>query len=604
MTTPTGRTIVEHLLESDLFAGIDAASLEDLRPPFEWISVEGGQRILQQGEIGKYFFMLVHGRLKVTVVGDDGQERQVGNVRAGEGVGEMSLIGHRRITANVTAQRDCNLIRCASETFDNLMRTSPAAALNITRNIIERLDATYRGAKASKDLSTIVLAASSPLIDMEAVTRMLEAALAMFGSVGIIRESARGLDNFNAYLHEQEDRFDHVLLVCPAGSDDWLEVCLRQSDRVLMVVDADDSPTAATINSALAQAGADLLMLHKKEFRRGTFSKPWRARFQFQDLYHVREAESADYQRLARIQTGRANNLILSGGAAHSFAQIGVIRALQEAAIPIDRVCGTSMGALIAAQYSLGMTTTQMLEQNRRIWVDGKPISDFTFPAIAIVRGKRLQDLIRDALGEQEIEDMPIPFSCTSTNLTHARQEFHRSGSLWRAVRASGTIPGIGPPLFMDGSLLVDGGVLSNSPVEIFTRHYSGNVMCVDVGLRTMLPVDVAWNDRVDSGWSLLWRRLNPFRPSRDVPTIIDILYRVATLGSASSDQKASRPDLCFSLDLNEYPASRFSAIDAIAEKGYLHAKRQLDQADLAEISRPAVISEKKAASGASEGAA
>ena len=98
-----------------------------------------------------------------------------------------------------------------------------------------------------------------------------------------------------------------------------------------------------------------------------------------------------------------------------------------------------------------------MIEDNRKVWVEGKPLSDLTFPATALVRGKRLQNLVRESLGEIDIEDLPLSFCCVSTNLTRARAEFHQRGSLWRAVRASGTIPGIGPPLISNGELLVDG---------------------------------------------------------------------------------------------------------------------------------------------------
>ncbi|MDB4905466.1 MAG: hypothetical protein JWO05_250 [Gemmatimonadetes bacterium] len=585
-TGHTRQSLVEHLLGSALFAGIDVATLENLHPPFEWMTVEGGQRILQQGDVGTHFYMLVHGRLKVSVDDADGTERQVGHVSAGQGVGEMSLIGHRTVSANVTAERDSDLIRCSSETFADLLRTSPSAALNITRIIIDRLDAALHGAKVDRKLSTIVLAAATPSVDLDAASRKLEAALTLLGSVGVIRQSESNVADFNAYLHAQEDRFSHVLLVCPFGSEEWQERCIRQGDRVLLLANAEENPAAATQGAVLGRTPADLVLLHGHSFRRDTFSTRWRERFALHEVYHVRKDQPADFQRLSRIVTGRANNLVLSGGAAHSFVQIGVIRALQEAGIPIDRVCGTSMGALIAAQHSMGLSCEKMIEQNRRIWVDGKPLSDFTFPAMALVRGRKLQTLVRDALGEQDIEDLPIPFSCTSTNLTHARQEFHRSGSLWRAVRASGTIPGIGPPLFVDGDLLVDGGVLSNSPMGVFMRHYAGSVISVDAGVRSMAPVDLSWNDRVDSGWSMLWHRLNPFRTSARLPSIVDILYRTATVGSVSGDRRSAEADLHFSFDVAEYPPSRFSAIEAIAEKGYLLAREQLAHADLSAFSR------------------
>ena len=224
---PGRQKIIEHLLGSALFRGLDATSLENLTPPFEWISIKSGERILRQGEIGSYFYMLVHGRLKVTVAEDSNRERAVGYVRAGEGVGEMSLISQRAISANVTAQRDSDLIRFSKETFENLVGTTPEAGLNIARNIVDRLDSSLRGNKVMDDLSTIVLVAASSSVDMETIAEQFEAALATVDSVSILREGEHGSESFGAYLHRQEDAVDHVVLVCEFDSEEWLRLCVR-----------------------------------------------------------------------------------------------------------------------------------------------------------------------------------------------------------------------------------------------------------------------------------------------------------------------------------------------------------------------------------------
>ncbi len=586
---PQNSAISELLRRSDMFSGIDLEILDQLMPTPELITVPGGESILVQGDPGEYFYLLVHGRLGVSVEDEDGVPRMVATVQSGEGVGEMSLLSDRAVSATVATLRDSDIVRFSKATFDNLIAKSPEAALNITRNIISRLEKTLHGVKSVQDLSTIVVCATTANVDHAAFAENLSGALKSMGSVAVIQKQSIDAREFGRYLHTLEDENDHVILVCDHVDDEWQKLCIRQGDKLLLVGNVDDQLEDLNLATYLDPTKTDLVLLYKQEVE-GEYSTSWRRAYNFKDIYHIRKQQGQDHRRLARILTGRANNLILSGGAAHSFAQIGVIKALEEAGIPIDRVCGTSMGSLIAAQYSLGMGFDEMLAENRRIWADGKPLSDLTFPTTALIRGKRLQSLIYNSLGDKEIEDMPIPFSCVSTNLTRARHEFHQTGSLWRAVRASGTIPGIGPPMISHGELLVDGGILSNLPVELFQLHYGGNVIAVDVGLRDMDPVGEEWNDSVASGWSLLWRQLNPFNKSEILPSIIAILYRTATLGSESGEDEAKNADLYISLNLEEHNALDFGKIDVISAAAYDYAKQWLPTQDLSNLSRDDVI--------------
>ena len=136
---------------------------------------------------------------------------------------------------------------------------------------------------------------------------------------------------------------------------------------------------------------------------------------------------------------------------------------------------------MISAQVASNMSIDAMYEMNRRLWVEGKPLSDYTFPAMSIVRGRKPHNLLRTELAEIEIEDLPINYFCVSTNLSDSELVLHDSGPLWSAVRASGSLPGAGPPLFWGGKILVDGGVLNNLPGDIMRDRFGGIVIAVDV---------------------------------------------------------------------------------------------------------------------------
>src|SRR5204863_5883407 len=148
-----------------------------------------------------------------------------------------------------------------------------------------------------------------------------------------------------------------------------------------------------------------------------------------------------------------------------------------------------------------------------------------TLPLIALVRGKKVSELLRENFGLGRIEEMPKPFFCVSSDLTSGRIHVHRSGALWRALRASVALPGILPPVTHHGHLLVDGGVMNNLPVDVMKEQSAGPIIASDVtGELDMRAGDDRYGERPI--WSLLWRWM------RGSPSIVSILMRSGTVGS------------------------------------------------------------------------
>ena len=186
-------------------------------------------------------------------------------------------------------------------------------------------------------------------------------------------------------------------------------------------------------------------------------------------------AITADVPRLARFIAGRAVGLVLAGGGARGFAHIGIIKALMEAGVPFDHLGGTSMGAIIAAGLAQEWGVEELTERMREVFVTDNPLSDFTLPLIALVRGRKVSDHAARAISATSASrNCRKPFFCVSSDLTTGRIHVHRDGTLWRALRASVALPGILPPVTHHGHLLVDGGVMNNLPVDVMREHAAG----------------------------------------------------------------------------------------------------------------------------------
>ncbi len=171
--------------------------------------------------------------------------------------------------------------------------------------------------------------------------------------------------------------------------------------------------------------------------------------------------------------------LALGSGSARGWAHIGVIRALEAAGIHPDVVCGTSIGALVGGAYVAG--ELDRLEE----WVktlkmkDVIAFMDFTLSG-GLVRGGRLMDHFREHFTDRQIEQIATPFAAVATALDTGAEIWLRSGSIFEAVRASVAVPGFFAPVFHDGMVLVDGGLVNPVPVSLTRALGADIVIAVD----------------------------------------------------------------------------------------------------------------------------
>lgn len=173
--------------------------------------------------------------------------------------------------------------------------------------------------------------------------------------------------------------------------------------------------------------------------------------------------------------------LALGSGSARGWAHVGVIRALEQAGIRPDLVCGTSIGALVGAAYAAG--ELERLEQ----WLLGlglKEVVAFMDVSLSsgLLKGERLMDFFRRNVADRPIEELTMPFAAVSTSLRTGAEVWLRHGSSLDAVRASIALPGLFAPTVREGSVLVDGGLVNPVPVSLARAMGADIVIAVDLG--------------------------------------------------------------------------------------------------------------------------
>ena len=382
------------------------------------------------------------------------------------------------------------------------------------------------------------------------------------------------------WLSEQETQYRFIVYEAEPCWSEWTTRCLRQADRILIVGRAEADPVPGVIETEMRRLGPigrqELVLLQPAGCKRPVDTHGWLARRKVAAHHHVRLQHSGDVGRLARRLTGRALGLVLGGGGARGYAHIGVIRALEEAGLQPDLVGGTSMGALVAGYYARGMDPDAMTEVSKQFGSQ-KQLFDYTLPLVSFMASTKLTNMLLALFEDLHIEDLWHPFFCMSSNLTRAKVVVHHEGLLWQAIRASLALPGVFSPVYLHDDLLVDGAVMNNLPIDVMREIIEGGIVIAS----SVTPEhDMAKPYTLDasiSGWQVLWSRLNPFRQSLRVPSILEILARTLHLNDAyHRQQKRTLADLFISVPVGQFPQMDFRTVDVIAEAGYQAARQAI----------------------------
>lgn len=207
-------------------------------------------------------------------------------------------------------------------------------------------------------------------------------------------------------------------------------------------------------------------------------------------------------------------HLVLGCGGARGMAHIGVIEMLEDEGYEICEVIGCSMGAVIGGIYCAGY-----LEQYKQWLLSLNKASvfslfDFTFTTQGFVKGGKVFNKIQELTGEINIQNLKIPFVAVATDMVNKKEVYFRSGSLFKALRASTAIPGVFTPVITDDSILADGGVLNPLPLNLVKRRGDAIIVAVNLNGYSVYvpPHEIMIKEKeVSSYWEWL-----PKLPSRN----------------------------------------------------------------------------------------
>ncbi len=583
------RTYLSGIL-TNLFGELDAEAVHYLQDQFEWRRLPSGAILFRQGDRGDDMYIVVNGRIRFVLEKEDGSERALGEVSAGEMIGEFALLTDEVRSATAYAIRDTDVVRLSRSTFEQLIMRYPQALMQITRLIVNKQRAIVTSEPESATAITIAVAPTSPSVPLPEFAHRLAEVLATFGSTlhlnrehfdrryGKLGAALTPEDHplnmaLVAWLSEQERKVQYLVYETDPECSAWTMRCLRQADRILLVGVAESDPAPGEIEMACQRlenkSQTELVLLQPESIKWPSGTRHWLEQRQVAAHHHVRVGNLEDMGRLARRLTGHALGLVLGGGGARGFGHVGVLRAMREAGVTVNEIGGTSMGALIAAAFAMGMDDVELKDLGLRIG-SRQALLDRTLPIVSLYATRKITKIIHRLSGGLDIEDLWLPYFCISCNLSRGEQMVHTRGPLWRAVRASMAAAPIFTPILYDGDLLVDGGILNNVPVDVMRERLdSGTVLGVDCSPISTKTQPYEFGPSI-STWEALCYLVVPALRRKGPPNMAKIFSQIMdTNGLYRQQFTKDAADLILQLPTREYGMLDFEHSAEFIEIGY-----------------------------------
>jgi NTE family protein len=457
-----------------IFADIDDDHLNRLASAVHRHQIPASEWLFRMGDRSDSIYIVGSGRF--AVVGADGQVFR--EMAAGDSIGDLGLITGAARSAGVQALRDGVVWRIAADTFTEVLANTPQLQSAMLRTMATMLQ-NSRSANISRRPRVIGIlstgdVAAVPIVDAIATQLGAHGHTAVFAppvdTTAAVHNYGELVEEFSETLDRAERSNDWVFVVADRGSGDlWRHYVVAQSDRLLVLVDQRHPPEAV-----------DPIVTHGPIHLVTCMVEPDPSWWDLLQPVSHHSANKDGLGALARRIAGRSLGLVMAGGGARGLAHFGVYQELTRAGVVIDRFGGTSSGAIASAAFALGMDAQDAIAAAREI-AQSNPLRDYTIPAVALMRGGRVDYLVERFIGNTLIEHLPREFFCVSADMITGDQIIHRRGPLSVAVRASISIPGLMPPVQHGQQILVDGGLLNNLPADVMCADPDGEVICVDL---------------------------------------------------------------------------------------------------------------------------
>jgi NTE family protein len=503
-----------------------------------------GEILVCQDMASDSVYIVVSGRFEVWI---KGQSSAIGEIGVGEPIGEIGFFAGIPRTVTIIAVRDSVVIELDRASFDGAARQVPAIYQTLLRALARRLAASNmrvaseHGAVAARTIA-VVAGGNEPIpqifydrLDKVIGQRGKGRLLTYEGLKRVFPGQSPDDPTVSNWLNVIEHEYDLIVYLTEGALTDWTRKAIRQADQVLIVVSGaaheSPNPVEAFAFASHPSSRRRLVCLHDHRSGRAQDTAAWLNERDVGMHHHVSIEDDLDFKSLHRFLTGRAIGYVAAGGGGFGAAHIGIFKAFAERGAAFDILGGTSVGAAVLSGFSVLLSPEEVDLRMHDVFVTSRAFKRLTFPRYAVLDHVPFDEALRRQFKGICIEDAWRPYFATATVLDGSGESpfLLRRGPFWKAVRASGSLPAILPPMLTDdGRMLVDGAVTDNIPLRPMKALKAGPNLVVHFGERGMPQRVLADYMAIPGRWKLIRQMLTRSGRGKlpDVPNPVSVLQR------------------------------------------------------------------------------
>lgn len=584
-----------------IFSKLDEEINNQLMNKCSLIKLTYGDVLLRQGDKPSAIYLLIHGKLTVSVTTTTNPLKPLGHIDEGEMIGELAALANEPYPYTVKAIRDCIIYKLSQKDFLDLCQRYPSCILEAVQPLISRSNNILQEIpNEDRHKSTVIMPANKH-VSMSIFAGKFIDILKQHTDIILFSDYLTEYDTTNDidalrqkinHLEENKKLPQIIIYLLKSSHSPLAKIALDKAEKIYLVANALTEPLIDLMlkeyihkNTVETTLLPDLIITHPPTTQMPRHTSAWLQLTSFNMHHHVKLDATKHFERLLRFIQGKPYGLVLGGGGTRGWGHIGTIKALCDQEYPIDFIGGTSVGAIIGACYAMRESYEDTYSKFSKIVSTSKNSISWrsvTLPIISIFDSKSFTNANREVFENIFIEDLWLPYFCVSSNLSNYSEEIHRSGLLWEKTRASSSLPGLIPPMLIDGEIHFDGGLLNNLPVDIMWQLIGkkGKVIGVELNSsmqdnhRYSFPPILAFKQAITT-------KMGMNKDDYKFPRFVDIFMRGLLVGSsAKAKQNGQSATILVNLSLRKFRLLKYSHKQAqkMIEIGFVETISKLHQ--------------------------
>jgi len=492
--------------------------------------------IYRQGSAADWLYILLKGRVAVSTHSESG-ERDIEILKRGTCFGIISVLTDDLHSVTSRSIEKSQILQIPPSAFKQYLKKEPFFSLEFSRMLSQRVKARFKpkeifqskkiavvclnfpaaqryiyGLSASLHTQTqkkVIGIYSSPetvngrQVDREQILPLGEfhetavAGYIRHNHIDAISVRINADDNFFSLLNFLSESYHFILYEVPfANLVARHDIFILPADQVHFLIPAGGADFAQSqslisdlnAKNMLNKEKMKIIALEAVEQTSSAFdgtkklnTEKLYARISFSDT----DSFSKALRRISREVGEMTLGLALGSGAAYGFAHIGVLKVLEEQGVAIDVICGSSMGAIIAALWAAGFSIADIEKISYRLGrkLGSFAFTGFSFPFKGIMKARRLEAIFKDAFGGLSFYDLKHTLKIVAFDFQRRRAVVLQQGLLYKAVAASCAFPGFFEPVGIKTNMLLDGGILHPLPTKILLEFSTHKIIASNITL-------------------------------------------------------------------------------------------------------------------------